>query len=757
MADFFLDIVSEDLPPTAQRAIKEPMEKFWQKALSREGLYQQKEKGKQETEITVYTTPRRVAVFIRHLPITGGKLLRHKKGPWQDAEARIVEGFLKANKTTLAKCQTITENNRQRLAVTQKISATELLKEIILRVFKEVPLAESLKLRDSQGKTEGSWIRPLKTITALLDKKAIRGLENRLGCDEKIKAAETLAHPVLPPTEIEVFPHPIFSHSRLVKLTDALDAVEDLKKARVILDYGKRVENLSTLTYIDRAEYSSILKGETDSPYKKKLKIGDRVKKISTLVGINRTEYPSILKGDIDSLYKKKLNIEIIRSALAFQEARLARKDSGFGFQITVDRETEDKKGNGEKKNKIKRGYENVVRAKLADALFFIQRDTQQPLEKFLPTLKNQIYHQSLGTDYARAERIEALARFTAEQLTASKKTQDLAAEAGKLLLADLATEAVKEFPSMQQTIGGFYLAKEGKPIIGKAIAKDKFTGWEFENISLDRDLKTKVEAAVRVSLRYASSCDSLAGLWLCGERPTGSKDPYKMGVEVHKLFSALTASVDGKKHPDLLPKVLTKALELNQKAFESHTNKPPPPYSEKELMEFIKQRGSKENLVSLDPRAIKMAEVHSYERNRDNYLFWFVRYSAELAFYEISGDNKKGFEQIVEASTRVENILREYLNNRPPEINEKLLKDPAEKELRDTLRETEEEITDAHSKWQFAINPLTQLTKPLDKFFTEVKVKDSDPALANNRIALLFRVRECYRQVADFPKYRTG
>ena len=679
-------VVSKYLPLSDQDAIQKPMKQFWQKALSREGIYQPQDSKNPETEITVYTTPRRVAVFIRHLAITEGKVLRHKKGPWQDAEARIVEGFLRANNTSLAKCQTITENNRQRLVVAQQISATTLLKEIILRIFREVPLAESLKLRDSQGKTEGTWIRPLKTITALLDREVITGLENRLGCDEDIKAAETLAHPVLHPTT-------------LIKLTDAKTAVADLEKAKVILDHSERT-------------------------------------KVANAITADHTEYPFALRVKINESYKRTLPTDIL--------VRILNE-----FTNTVEggsvREIIDTKPN----DKIKRGYELVANAKLADLLYFVKKDTQQPLEDFLPILKNQIYHQSLGTDYARAERIEALAGFTAEQITGDKKTQDQAAEAGKLLLADLATEAVKEFPEAQRLIGGFYLEREGKPTEGRAIANYSSIGTK-NNPNIE-----KPEDIALVSLALASSCDHLAGLWLCGERPTGSKDPYGMGWSALVLLHNIETRKDGTMYPDLLPKVLRKALELNQKAFETHTNKPPPPYSEKDLLEFIKQRGNKASLFPSEPRLLKMAEVHSYERYGEAYLFWFVRHLVALINYKI--DAPKELEQIVEASTRVENILRKELNNSPPKLNIKLLKEPAEKELLDTLRETEKEIADAHKDWKPAINPLTQLTKPLDKFFTEVKVKDSDPALANNRIALLFRVRECYRQVADFPKYRTG
>jgi len=691
MKTFFLDIVSEDIPPAFQDAIKVSASEYFIKTFKKIGLYDE-----QKTTIKVYATPRRIAVLAENLSIKGDYMKVLIKGPWQDADEKIINNFLKAQKTTLAECEIIEEKNKKRLAAKDKIPVANILIKIIKDYFMVINLPERISYRNQDsGKIVGQWLRPLKTITALLDDKPITGLEGHLGCDKQLKANETYAHPTL-------------YNKKTIKITDANKAVQQLAKAKVILNLTERAKMVGI---------------NEPTEFEKRM--------------LARTEHPYLLEGEIHRHYSTELPPKLVASVLEQQEAFL--KDNNK-FKIIIDTEPNDK---------IINGYKNVLEAKIDDALHFIKKDREKKLEDFRPLLKNKIYIHNLGNLYEGSERIAILAKMVAQELAPNNTIiHTLAQRAGELCKADLETEIVKEFPLLQGIIGGFYFAKEeGKDneTIANAIINHYGT---INNYSFKENDTKKI---VAISLIIAHAVHHLTGMWLCGERPTASKDPFGMKFPAIVLFAVADLRNGEQRYPELIPKLLTEAFELNKKAYQKHSTKPPPNYNETELISFIKQSNI-QNLLDnklASPRLLAMVAVHSN-------LVYFSFYLNAINKFEKSKD--VAFSNIVTDSSRVENILKPHLKNPPPKLNEALLTQDTEKELLNELQKTNDVITELQQTWDSAAaESLKMLGLSLDNFFEKVRVNDPDPILAQNRIALLFKVRECYRRIADFPKYRTG
>ena len=163
-------------------------------------------------------------------------------------------------------------------------------------------------------------------------------------------------------------------------------------------------------------------------------------------------------------------------------------------------------------------GNERVVRARLADAKFFWETDQKIRLEDRLEKLKTIVFHEKLGTQYERVERIAALARELAPIVGADPA---LAERAARLAKADLVTEMVGEFPELQGLMGRYYAAAQGEPpSVAAAIEEHYKPLGPSDRVPTD---------PVSVAVALADKIDTLVGFWAIDEKPTGSKDPYAL------------------------------------------------------------------------------------------------------------------------------------------------------------------------------------------------------------------------------------
>ncbi len=180
-------------------------------------------------------------------------------------------------------------------------------------------------------------------------------------------------------------------------------------------------------------------------------------------------------------------------------------------------------------------GNERVVRPRLADAKFFFDQDRKKTLESRVPGLAKVVYHNKLGTQGERVERVRAIARWVAEQVGADVAASDRAALLAK---ADLLTDMVGEFPELQGIMGGYYARHDGEDeSVAQAIA---------DQYLLRRDETEAVTNVVSEVLQIADRMETLVGIWGIGLKPTGDKDPFALrrhALSVIKSFQLLDAS----------------------------------------------------------------------------------------------------------------------------------------------------------------------------------------------------------------------
>lgn len=423
-------------------------------------------------------------------------------------------------------------------------------------------------------------------------------------------------------------------------------------------------------------------------------------------------------------------------------------------------------------------GNERVVRARLSDAKFFWETDQKVRLEDRLEKLKSSVFHEKLGTQYERVERIAALARELAPIVGADP---ELAERAARLAKADLVTEMVGEFPELQGLMGRYYATLQGEhPSVAAAAEEHYKPLGPSDRVPTD---------PVAVAVALADKIDTLVGFWAIDEKPTGSKDPYalrraalgvirlvlenniRLSVEIlamyahgrvsHRLFRFSSANFNAHfatvKHllkNDAVDKVLA-AYELGfeegsrefhrQKGF-SDTDDLLAFFADR-LKVYLRDQGARHDLIDA---------VFALPGQDD--LLMIVRRVEALGRFLDTEDGAN----LLAGYRRAANILRieEKKDGRAyaEAPNRQIIEErgaPEEKRLMATLEQAAEQSREYVKAEDFegAMRALSALRTPVDDFFDRVTVNAEDSELRENRLRLLNAIRETMHNVADFSR----
>ena len=393
----------------------------------------------------------------------------------------------------------------------------------------------------------------------------------------------------------------------------------------------------------------------------------------------------------------------------------------------------------------VRAGNERVLRARLADARFFWDQDTNQPLEKFLPALKGVVFHARLGSMKAKAERIALLARTlciefknTNEDWAAAADPDD-AERAGLLCKADLVTEMVGEFPDLQGVMGRYYALYSAEELaVGDAIR---------DHYSPRGPGDTCPTAPVSVAVALADKLDTLAGFFAIDERPTGSKDPFALrraalGVIWLILENRLRLPLG-----DTFKEALGGYGDLL----------PPEPgaaATPETLLGFFADRLKVHLREEVYPHDLVSAAIGG--GGEDDLVRLLARADALERFLKTDDGTN-----LLTAYRRAANILRieekkdgmRYAGDPDPD----LFKDakPEEQALYSSIAVANAIIEPALEREVFeeAMEAMASLRAPVDAFFDNVTVNCDDPALRRNRLLMLSQIRSTLDRVADFSK----
>jgi glycyl-tRNA synthetase beta chain len=369
-------------------------------------------------------------------------------------------------------------------------------------------------------------------------------------------------------------------------------------------------------------------------------------------------------------------------------------------------------------------GNERVVRPRLSDAKFFFEQDQKKKLADRVPLLANVVYHNKLGNQLQRTERVKALAAAIAGLLGSDPA---LAERAALLAKADLLTDMVGEFPELQGVMGNYYARHDGEAEdVALAVSEHyqpRFAG----------DALPTTDTSTAVAL--ADKLETLIGIWGIGLQPTGDKDPFALRRHALGILRMLLEK--------RLPISLTQLLSNATQQFAGNPNFKDPgsdvlPFLYDRLRGLLRERGYATNEIE--------AVVAQQPDRLDNII---ERLDAVQAFAALPEA-----EALAAANKRITNILKktEGVGNT---VQQDLLRDSAEQGLFTAMNALKPEVDAAFAKGDFstALKALARLRENVDGFFNDVMVMADDEQLRNNRLALLANLHVMLNQVADISK----
>ncbi|HVL70546.1 MAG TPA: glycine--tRNA ligase subunit beta, partial [Beijerinckiaceae bacterium] len=519
MPDLLLELLSEEIPARMQRRAAEDLRRLVTDALVERGFLYEGAKA--------YATPRRLALHVVGLPARGKDVREERKGPRVGAPDAAVQGFLKSAGLASLDAARIEEDPKKGafyVAVIERPGrpTPEVLAEIVPAAIRNFPWPKSMRWGAASAQPGSlTWVRPLQGIVCTF------GPETEIPDVvpfevDGIRASDfTRGHRFMGPGTIQV------------RRFD--DYVAALERGFVVLDADRRKDAIR-----HEAKQLAFAKG---------LDLVEDEGLLEEVAGL--VEWPVVLMGSFDEAF---LDIppEVIRATIRANQKCFVLKTLSQGERVAAERPGEGSSpsaegapltpalradplpmGEGRLSNRfvlvanleasdggaaIVAGNERVVRARLSDAKFFWDTDRKVPLADRLEKLKSIVFHEKLGTQAERVERIAALAKALAPAVGADPA---LAERAARLAKADLVTEMVGEFPELQGLIGRYYATLQGEhPSVAAAIEEHYKPLGPSDRVPTD---------PVAVAVALADKIDTLVGFWAIDEKPTGSKDPYAL------------------------------------------------------------------------------------------------------------------------------------------------------------------------------------------------------------------------------------
>ena len=381
-------------------------------------------------------------------------------------------------------------------------------------------------------------------------------------------------------------------------------------------------------------------------------------------------------------------------------------------------------------------GNERVVRPRLSDARFFFKQDQKRPLSSRVADLGKVVYHNQLGNQLERTQRVAAIATGIAQALKNQgiQANLEFAGRAAEIAKTDLLTDMVGEFPELQGIMGRYYAAHDGEnPEVAAACSEHYMPRFAGDALP---DTQTGTILAI------ADKLETLVGIWGVCLAPTGDKDPYALRRHALGICRLLLEKN--------LPLNLPALIELARSQF---TQKDVQEKAQAEdIYAFIIDRlRAYLRDQSLAGKPFTSAEIDAVLSQSPAELNDLVgRLSALREFNALEQAS-----QLAAANKRISNILKKTSTVIPASCSKALLEIPAESALLLALESITPRLNAAYEQRQFVelLKALVTLSGPIDQFFTDVMVMDPNPALRDNRLALLQQLHQKMNLVADLGK----
>ena len=698
--------------------------------------------------IDVWSTPRRLAMVARGLPLETQAVSEEIKGPRTSAPPQALEGFLR--KVGLPHEQ-LQERDGVWFAVVEKAGQPmrDLLGPIVERIVRDFPWPKSMRWGASSESTSSlRWVRPLHGVIALLGEDIVS-----VQIDGISSGATTVGHR--------------FHHAGPITVGGAHDYAEKLRACHVIVDHEEREKLIREGA--EKAASGAGLSLVSDEGL--------------VVENAGLTEWPIPLLGRFDPDYLDVPREVIVLTMRTNQKYFACTSEDGGLAAAFVCVANVDAKDKGEA---IVEGNRRVLAARLADARFFWEQDLKIPLDEQAAKLGGIVFHEKLGTTADKVARVAKLAEWLVKERLVPGADIEQVKTAAKLAKADLVSQIVGEFPELQGTLGGYLAEAQGQPkAVANAIRNHYRPAGQGDEVPTD---------PVTVAVNIADRLDTLVAFFSINEKPTGSRDPFALRRAALGFLQILTknglrlplsdvlvqaavllivsrmGAIDTVRFPDLLEpdddeheitaEVGTFTYRHGDRVVVRWKSDRTPKIERGQIIE--EATGTSEAILDFLEDRLKVQQREAGIRHdlidavfalgdEDDIVRLLARVKALQAFVgtQDGADLLTGYK-------RAANILRKekWEEQREPRSQSY---DPLteEAELDQALDTAEPRARRAVEEEDFerAMKVLASLRKPVDAFFDKVTVNDPDPVKRERRLNLLARLRDAVDKVAVFSK----
>ncbi|MHB8165572.1 MAG: glycine--tRNA ligase subunit beta, partial [Sulfuricella sp.] len=640
---------------------------------------------------TAYATPRRLAVSIAKVLDRQPDQNVTRKGPAVAAgfdtkgkPTPALAGFAKSCGADVAALEKQSDGKAEFFAFRSTKAGEPLdryLAEIVQAVLKKLPVARMMRW----GNREVQFVRPAHGLIMLHGDKLVAG--EVLGLQS---GNQTLGHRFLSKGEIVV------SHA---------DQYE-----KILADQGAVVANFDARMNQIKAELEKAAGDAVLAEHQALLP------EVAALV-----EYPVVYAGAFNPEFLKVPQECLILSMKQHQKYFPLLDKGGKllpRFLLVSNLKTADP-------SHIIHGNERVLRARLSDAKFFFEQDQKIRLDARVEKLGNVVYHNQLGTQLERVNRIRKLAGEIARHLNAS---HELAERAAYLAKADLLTDMVGEFPELQGIMGQYYAIHDGeREEVAHAIEAHYHPRFAGDTLPQDN-----IGAAVAL----ADKLDTLVGIYGIGLAPTGDKDPFGLrrhALGVLRILAESSLPLDLAQLLQLAKSLFPAEMLADSVALDVHG------FMLERLKNYLRDKGFAPDEID--------AVVGQAPTRIDRVI---PRLEAVRAFKKLPEA-----EALAAANKRIQNILRKAGETPVGEPDLALMSEAAEKALFGAVNELAPSVTSwvRNGGYTEALTALAGVRAEVDTFFDQVMVMADEPQLRNNRLALLRNLGKLMNQVADISK----
>ena len=680
-SDLLIEIGTEELPPKSLKRLSEAFSENLSLQLQQEKL--------SFNEIKTYATPRRLAIIVNHLANQQPDGTIERRGPalgaaydHQGNPTSAALGFAKSCNVMLDQLQKVETNNGSWLCYKQHQAGKpiqSIIASIIRNSLKQLPIHKPMRWNNH----DIEFVRPVHWVMLKLGEETIS--EEILG---KISGNQTYGHRFHHPAPITIQdPH---------EYTNAL-----VNTGYVIADFSQRKAIIQELIRRHLPKNATVLMDDA------------LLDEVTGLV-----EWPVPLLGKFDERFLQ-IPQEVLILAMKTHQRYFALIDEQKKLLpnfIAI--------SNIESKNpdRVVKGNERVLQARLADAEFFYQNDLKIPLAKRIESLKTVVFQNKLGSLYDKMQRIVALTQHIGNQLRMNVQNAIRAAE---LCKADLMTNMVGEFPELQGTMGYYYSLHDGESLeVAKAISEHHKPRFASDNLP---------ETLMSCVISMSDKIDTLIGIIGMNQLPTGTKDPFALR---RAAMGVLRILVEKQLNLDL--------KDLLQNAAAYYYVELPNHNVLNQTLEFMMER----LCAWYVERGVNTHIVKAVMACNPTKPFDFdLRIHAVEAFLKLPQA-----QALTATNKRVMNILTKQdgaqVSN---EIQPQLFEHEAERKLAKLLLQKQQEMTfSSNINYTALLTQLSSLQQPIDDFFDNVMVMTDNLVLQHNRLALLYQLRKLFLKVAD-------